>query len=101
MFDPMFMGKRNENYVRHEVLRNQDYFNKLEKYPLTPLQCRAIVTDENRTLVVAGAGTGKTSTLVAKAVYVIRREFAKPNELLLLSYGRDVKDEMLERIERE
>ncbi|MDG6904618.1 MAG: UvrD-helicase domain-containing protein [Nitrososphaerota archaeon] len=100
LYDSEFLSKRNESYVREEVQRNRDYFDKLEKYPLSPLQCQAIVRDESRTLVVAGAGTGKTSTLVGKAAYVLRRGFAKPEEVLLLSYGRDVKDEMLERVEK-
>ena len=61
------------------------------------MQCEAIVTDEYRNLVVAGAGTGKTSTLVGKAGYIIRKNLAKPEEVLLLSFGRDPRDEMLER----
>jgi hypothetical protein len=88
VYDSTFLSKRNEDYVRNEVQRNRDHFSKLEKYPLTPLQCQAIVTDESRTLVVAGAGTGKTSTLVGKAAYVLRRGFAKPDEILLLSFRR-------------
>jgi len=92
-----FLKERNGRYVESEISRNQDYFNKLERYPLTQGQCRAIVTDETRNLVVAGAGTGKTSTLLGKAGYVLRRGFAKPDEILLLSFGKDNVDEMLER----
>jgi DNA helicase-4 len=97
LFNAKFLKERNQNYVEGEINRNKDYFSMLEKFPLNQKQCQAIVVDEDRNLVIAGAGTGKTSTLIGKAGYVLRREFAKPNEVLLLSFGRNVRDEMLER----
>jgi DNA helicase-4 len=95
-----FLKTRNSQYVQTEITKNQNYFNTLEKYPLTQEQCQAIVVDEASNLVIAGAGTGKTSTLIGKAGYILRRGFAKPNEILLLSYGRDPRDEMLERVQK-
>jgi DNA helicase-4 len=99
-FDPSFVETRNRKYIEEEISRNREYFSKLEKFPLTPKQCQAIVVDESRNLVVAGAGTGKTSTLVGKAGYIMRKGLARPDEILLLSFGRDVRDEMLERTQK-
>ena len=59
----------------------------------------AIITDEMNNLVVAGAGTGKTSTIVGKAGYLIRKGLAKPEEILLLSFNRAVFLELQERIQ--
>ena len=39
-------------------------FDTIEKYPLDYQQIEAILHDEDYNLVVAGAGTGKTSTIV-------------------------------------
>jgi len=58
-----FLRDRNNQYIQNEITKNRDYFNTLEKFPLTQKQCQAIVVDETRNLLVAGAGTGKTSTL--------------------------------------
>ena len=62
-------------------------------------QKKAIVTDEQNNLVVAGAGTGKTSTIVGKAGYLIEKGLAKPEEILLLSFNKHVYKELEERIE--
>ena len=50
-------------------------------YPLTDDQRRAIVVDEENCLLVAGAGTGKTSTIVGKAGYLIEKGLAAPEEI--------------------
>jgi len=89
---------RNQKYVKQELEKHHDYFETLEAYPLTPKQREAIVIDEHRNLVIAGAGTGKTSTLIGKTGYLLHKEAVKPEELLLLSFGRDPKKEMTERI---
>jgi DNA helicase-4 len=89
---------RNQIYVKQELEKFEDYFNTLEKYPLTLKQREAIITDEHRNLVIAGAGTGKTSTLIGKTGYLIQKKVVKPDELLLLSFGRDPKNEMITRL---
>jgi DNA helicase-4 len=100
LLDENYLNNRNNKYVIEEITRNEEYFNSLEKYPLTHQQREAIVTDAYRNLVIAGAGTGKTSTLVGKVGYLIKKGLVKPDEILLLSYGRGAKDEMLERTQK-
>jgi len=89
---------RNQNYVEKELGKFQNFFNSLEKFPLTQKQREAIIIDEHRNLVIAGAGTGKTSTLIGKTGYLLLKESVKPEELLLLSFGRDPKEEMIIRL---
>ena len=76
----------------------KELFDSVEKYPLTQSQIRSIITDEYSNLVIAGAGTGKTSTIVGKTAYILEKGLAKPSELLLLSFARDAKQEMSNRI---
>ncbi|TKT57955.1 hypothetical protein FDR95_12315 [Rhizobiaceae bacterium LC148] len=64
------------------------FFDTIEKNPLTPEQRLAVVTDEDATLVLAGAGSGKTSVIVAKAAYLVERGIRKPDEILLLAFGK-------------
>jgi DNA helicase IV len=50
-------------------------------------------------LVLAGAGSGKTSVLVARAGWLLRRQEAEPEQILLLAFGRQAAEEMNERIQ--
>ena len=45
---------------------------------LTDEQAQAIATDEDATLVLAGAGTGKTAVIVGKAVHLVRNQGVSP-----------------------
>lgn len=90
--------EKNNEFIDQEAKKFESLFNQIEKYPLTKSQIRSIITDEYANLVVAGAGTGKTSTIVGKAAYILEKCLAKPEEVLLLSFGRDVNREMQKRI---
>ena len=87
-------------FVRRELEDMSDFFDRIESHPLTPEQRTAIVTDEDATLVLAGAGSGKTSVITAKAAYLIERGIRQPNEILLLAFGKDAASEMAQRIEQ-
>ncbi len=67
--------------------------------PLMPEQQLTVVVDEDATLVLAGAGSGKTSVVTAKAAYLVKAEIRKPSELQLLAFAKDAATEMSERIE--
>lgn len=88
----------NNNLVKNEAKKWREYFSKLESKPLTPSQVEAVLGDEDATLVVAGAGTGKTSTVVGKIGYLLEKKVCNPNEILALAYGRDAAAEMRERV---
>jgi len=92
--------ERNNAFIERECETYKSLFDTLEEYPLTQNQRRSIVTDEYNNLVVAGAGTGKTSTIVGKARYIIEKGLANPDEILLLAFARGVKKELDERISR-
>lgn len=88
----------NRNFIRREKIRYKTFFDTLEKTPLTDNQIEAILCDEDATLVNAGAGTGKTSTVVGKIAYLIESGEALPDEILALAYGRDAAAELRERV---
>jgi len=88
-----------ETFVEGQLLRWRDFFDTVESMPLTPEQRLSVVVDEDATLVLAGAGSGKTSVITAKAAYLVKAEMRKPSELLLLAFAKDAATEMSERIE--
>ncbi|UOA33133.1 DNA helicase IV [Sulfitobacter sp. DSM 110093] len=88
-----------ETFVKGQLLRWKDFFGTVETMPLTLEQRLSVVVDEDATLVLAGAGSGKTSVITAKAAYLVKAEIRKPSELLLLAFAKDAATEMSERIE--
>ena len=61
-------------------------------------QRTAVVCDADRTLVVAGAGSGKTLTIAAKVKYLCQRKNVSPEDILLLAFTRKAAEEMTGRI---
>ena len=99
LHDPIrFRTKANQTYLANELKRSREFFDSVEARPLTDEQRRAVVVDEHRNLVVAAAGSGKTSVIVAKAGWLVHRGYRRPSELLLLAFARDAQKEMAERI---
>jgi len=49
-------------------------------------------------LVVAGAGTGKTSVLVQRIAHLVEAGYARPDEILALTYTRNAANEMRDRV---
>ena len=88
----------NAMFVVDELNRSKVLFDKIESRPLTDEQRRAVIVDEDRNLVVAAAGSGKTSVIVAKAGWVILKQYRQPSELLLLAFARDAQKEMEDRV---
>ncbi|BAJ02090.1 UvrD-helicase domain-containing protein [Shewanella violacea] len=93
-----FTQKYNQWWQDKQLEAYQTLFDSLEAHPLTDLQRQACVIDENNTLVIAGAGTGKTSTMAAKAAYLVKQGLAKPDEILMLAYGKDAMVELKQRV---
>ena len=93
-------AKANDTFVINELVRSKELFDKIESRPLTDEQRRAVVVDEDRNLVVAAAGSGKTSVIVAKAGWLIRKQYRSPSELLLLAFAKDAQEEMEERVQK-
>ncbi len=61
-------------------------------------QTIAISPEGGITLVIAGAGTGKTRCLVEKTARIIGHTIAKPEEVLALTFSRKAAEELKERI---
>ncbi|MEC6881862.1 UvrD-helicase domain-containing protein [Photobacterium piscicola] len=80
------------------VNKYKNFFDEVEKNPLTDKQRVACVVNDDHTLVIAGAGTGKTATLVGKAGYLMTANIAKAENILMLAFGNKAALEMNERI---
>ncbi|TXL70850.1 helicase IV [Vineibacter terrae] len=90
----------NAAFVQAELVRSKEFFDIVETKPLAREQRNAVVIDEDRNLIVAAAGSGKTSVIVAKAGWLLQKGYRRPGELLLLAFARDARTEMKERLKR-
>lgn len=89
--------KANARFVRQEEIRFKSFFDTIEKNPLTQAQRRACLINEDRNLVLAGAGTGKTSTMIGRAGYLLASEQTRPEQILMLAFAKKAAEEMQER----
>ncbi|TMX45711.1 DNA helicase IV [Vibrio sp. Hep-1b-8] len=89
---------RNELWMENELENWQVLFSQIESSPLNLSQKRAVLLNDNNNLILAGAGSGKTSVLTARVAYLLQSHIARPEEILLLAFGRDAADEMSQRL---
>lgn len=89
---------RNQAFVDSELIEFKDFFKQVEKTPLTEEQARAAVVMEDRNLLIAAAGSGKTSSVVGKIGYALKRDLVRPEQILVLAFNNHAARELEERI---
>lgn len=92
------ISKINEQSKKLQIETYKEFFDTVENNPLTDAQREACVSDQCNTLVLAGAGSGKTSVMVARIGYLIKSGFATPDEILVLAFNSDAAKELKERV---
>ena len=65
---------------------------------LSERQQEAVLTDDKRVLVLAGAGAGKTSTIIKKIIYFVFEKHVKPSKILAVTFTKDAANEMIDRL---
>ena len=95
-YNDIFIKKRLEEYSSFFEGKDDQL-----KFPLDEDQRLAIIKDDEHNLIVAGAGSGKTSVLTARIAYLIRRkDNIDPERILALAFTRNAAKEMEERIRK-
>jgi len=93
-----YIVRYNQNYVRKQKEKLNQYFDDIEGKKLDEQQRTALITDEYSNLIIAGAGSGKTLTIIGKVKYLIEQKNVKPENILLLSFTKKTVDELNERL---
>lgn len=91
----------NKQFIDDELKNKKDYFDQLLNYPLDNQQRDAIVKSEDNCLVIASAGSGKTSTIVGKARYLLESCGVLASEMLIITFTKKASLELRERIGNE
>lgn len=92
------LNRSRKEYIALSLTEFAGLFDTVESMPLTDSQRRACIIDEDNNLVLAGAGTGKTSTIIGRVAFLIRSGQAKPEDILLLAFGNKAAEEMRDRL---
>ena len=93
--------KKISESIELKILPEEDYVDETTfkikyKTELNKEQYTAVRTTEGSLLVIAGAGSGKTRTIIYRLAYLIEKGI-EPNKILLLTFTRKASNEMLER----
>ncbi|AWH25715.1 UvrD-helicase domain-containing protein [Stenotrophomonas sp. YAU14D1_LEIMI4_1] len=97
---PSVWAEANATMATRELVLARSFLHRVESKPLTEEQARAVICFDNHVQVVAAAGSGKTSTMVAKAAYAIDRGFVAPERIVMLAFNKDAAKELEERAQR-
>ncbi|HEY9001085.1 MAG TPA: UvrD-helicase domain-containing protein, partial [Mucilaginibacter sp.] len=65
---------------------------------LNDRQQEAVISDDKRLLVLAGAGSGKTKTLLQKLIYLIEEQGVSPSSILAITFTKNATNEMIDRL---
>ena len=98
--------RHNEKYIKDSLIKYKDYFDNMYKgiddnILLDEEQRIAILTDEDYNLIVAGAGSGKTTTMAAKVKFLVDIKKVDPKDIILISYTNKAVSELKQRINKD
>ncbi len=95
----------NKLFIRKKLKEYKEYFDHIldkenKNIKLDFEQRLAILTDEDYNLIIAGAGSGKTTTMVAKIKYLIEKCHIPGNQILAMSFARKNVMELDEKLNK-
>ena len=88
----------NVDFSKKQKERLSDFFSSVEINPLTDEQKDCCICMDSAVQIVAAAGSGKTSTIIARVGYALKENLVSPNEILILAFNRSVQKEIETRI---
>ena len=83
------------------TVRARDLIGDVEGRQLDEQQMKCIIKPAPNHLVIAGAGTGKTTTIVGKVKYLLKSGVCEAKDILVLSFTNASASEMRDRIHKE
>ena len=93
----------NNKALDKEYIKYKEYFDTMyndidPEIHLDEEQIKAILSDEEYSLILAGAGTGKTTTMASKVKFLVDIKKVNPSKILVMSYTKKATQELEKRI---
>lgn len=103
------MGRKNNKFYINNKLASKFLYclyilimqpteSKTNLGSLNNMQCEAVVSEHKRLLILAGAGSGKTKTLLQKLIYLIEEKGVSPSNILAITFTKNATNEMIDRL---
>lgn len=97
------IDNHNDSFMQRKMDEEKEYLDNILKdvdpnISLDKNQREVILNDEDYCLVIAGAGAGKTTTVAAKAKYLVEKLGIPENEILIVSFTNKAVEELREKI---
>lgn len=99
------VAAHNDAFVKTHLESEKQFLDEILKavdpsIRLDDEQRRVVLSDEDYTLVIAGAGAGKTTTVAAKVKYLVERKGIHPDQILVISYTNKAVGELRDKINK-
>ena len=92
------IAQKNDAFIKEESYRFDALLSDIDGKSLDAQQREAVLSDECRNLVLAGAGSGKTLTIAGKVKYLCKVKNVSPEDILLIAFTKKSAEEMTTRI---
>ena len=101
--DAPIVKQHNSQFVSNHIKSEKEYLDNILKacdpaISLDNEQREVVLSNEDYTLVIAGAGAGKTTTVAAKVRYLVEKQGITPDQILVISFTNKAVDELRDRI---
>lgn len=103
--DSNIIAKHNKLYIQNHLKEEKDYLDNIlssvdPNIKLDDEQKQVVLSDEDYTLVIAGAGAGKTTTVSAKVKYLVEKKGISPDQILVISFTNKAVGELRDKINK-
>ena len=103
--DDSIINEHNKNFIALHLISERDYLDNILKevdpaISLDEEQRKVVLSDEDYTLVIAGAGAGKTTTVAAKVKYLVEQKSINPDQILVISFTNKAVGELQDKINK-
>lgn len=92
--------EHNDMFIEQQMDNYQYYFDNINGKSLDNNQRIAVLTDDDNTQIVAGAGTGKTLTIQAKVKFLIEKQNVNPKDILCMSFSNSARDDLEKKLKQ-
>ncbi len=92
--------QHNSDFLKTLADNARKEIGSIEGHDLDDQQIMCILKNAHNHCVIAGAGTGKTTTIIGKVKYLVEHDKVDPKDILILSYTRAAALEMRERLKK-